>query len=123
MNPLTRERVAWLIASVMIGTLAFQINGTLAHRDDDYAFVRTLVDIHRQVARNYVEGVDEDKLRQGAIDGMLQQLDPYSNYVPPAKQEEFDRHLEGTFKGIGVQLDQAENGDIRVISPIEGSPA
>ena len=123
MNPMTRERVAWLIASVMIGTLAFQINGTLAHRDDDYAFVRTLVDIHRQVARNYVEGVDEEKLRQGAIDGMLEQLDPYSNYVPPARQEEFDRHLEGTFKGIGVQLDQAENGDIRVISPIEGSPA
>ncbi|MDB5294628.1 MAG: ctpA, partial [Phycisphaerales bacterium] len=123
MNPLTRERVAWLAATLMIGTLAFQLNGTLAHRDDDYAFVRTLVDIHRQVARNYVDGVDEDKLRQGAIDGMLAQLDPYSNYVPPSKQEEFDRHLEGTFKGIGVQLDQAENGDIRVISPIEGSPA
>lgn len=123
MTPLTRERVAWLTATVMIGLLAFQLNGTLAHRDDDYAFVRTLVDIHRQVARNYVEPVDETKLRQGAIDGLLGQLDPYTAYVPPAKQEDFDRHLEGSFKGIGVQMDQTENGEIRVISPIEGSPA
>jgi len=123
MTSLTRERVAWLAATVMIGTLAFQLNGTLAHRDDDYAFVRTLVDIHRQVARNYVEPVDESKLRQGAIDGLLEQLDPYTNYVPPANEEDFDRRLEGTFKGIGVQLDQTETGEIRVISPIEGSPA
>lgn len=123
MTPLTRERVAWLTATVMIGMLAFQLNGTLAHRDDDYAFVRTLVDIHRQVARNYVEPVDETKLRQGAIDGLLEQLDPYTNYVPPARQEDFERHLEGTFKGIGVQMDQNEAGEIRVISPIEGSPA
>lgn len=123
MNPLTRERLAWLLASAMLAVLAFQLNGTVAHRDDDYAFVRTLIDVHRQVTRNYAEPVDQEKLRQGAIDGLLNGLDPYSNYVPPAKQEEFDRHLEGTFKGIGVELSPADDGNVRVISPIEGSPA
>jgi carboxyl-terminal processing protease len=120
---MNRERTAWLVSVVLIALLAFQLPGSLAQRDDDYAFVRTLVDIHRQVARDYVEPVDEEKLRQGAIDGMLEQLDPFSVYVPPKRQEEFDRLLEGTFKGVGIQLDQADNGEIRVISPIEDSPA
>ncbi len=121
---MNRERVAWAVSVVAIAFLAFQIPGSLAQRDDDYAFVRTLVDIHRQVANNYVEPVDEDKLRQGAIDGMLGQLDPFSMYVPPVRQEEFDRLLEGTFKGVGIQLDQDEKtGDVQVVSPLEGSPA
>src|SRR5215210_5468719 len=120
---MNRERLAWMVSVVLIALLAFQFQGTFAHRDDDYAFVRTLVDINRQISAHYVEPVDEEKLRQGAVDGMLEQLDPFSVYVPPKRQEEFDRMLEGTFKGVGIQLDQAENGDIRVISPIEGSPA
>src|SRR5215212_709483 len=121
---MNRERLAWSVSVVLIGILAFQIPGTLAQRDDDYAFVRTLVDIHRQVASNYVDKVDEEKLRQGAIAGMLEQLDPYSVYVPPAREEEFNHLLEGSFKGVGIQLDKdKKTGDIIVVSPIEGSPA
>jgi carboxyl-terminal processing protease len=96
----------------------------MATRDDDYAWVGTLVDVHRRVADNYVENVNEEELRQGAIDGLLGQLDPYTVYVPPAKQEEFDRMLEGSFKGVGIQLEQDEKTlEIEVITPIEGSPA
>ncbi len=121
---MNREKMAWILSVVLIAVVAFQVPGSLAHRDDDYAFVRTLVDIHRQIAGSYAEPVDEDKLRQGAIDGMLEQLDPYSVYVPPSKQEDFDRMLEGSFKGVGIQLDQDEKtGAVEVISPIEGSPA
>src|SRR5947208_7915503 len=123
MPPMNRERIAWLVSVTLIALLAFNLSGSLAHRDDDYAFVGTLVDVHRKVVNNYVDPVDEDKLRQGAIDGMLEQLDPFSVYVPPKKQEEFDRMLEGTFKGIGIQLNQKEDGTITVISPIDGSPA
>src|SRR5688572_24285487 len=121
---MSREKFAWVLSVVLVAVLAFQVPGSLAHRDDDYAFVRTLVDIHRQVSASYVEPVDEEKLRQGAIDGMLGKLDPYSMYVPPAKQEEFDRMLEGSFKGVGIQLDQDEKTlEVEVVSPIEGSPA
>ena len=121
---MNREKVAWLGSVLLIAVLAFQIPGTLAQRDDDYAFVRTLVDIHRQVQQNYVEPTDEASLREAAIGGMLSKLDPFSVYVPPAKQEDFDRMLEGSFKGVGIELDQkGEFGPIEVVTPIEGSPA
>src|SRR5262249_43375503 len=118
---MNRERLAWCISIVLIGILAFSIPGTLAQRDDDYSFVRTLVDIHRQVAANYVDNVDEPKLRVGATDGMLERLDPFSVYVPPANQEAFDRALEGSFKGVGIQLDETPEGKLEVVTPIDGS--
>src|SRR5437763_2034302 len=120
---MNRERFAWTVSIVLIALLAFQIPGTLAQRDDEYAFVRELVDIHRRVAANYVDPVDEQKLRGGAINGMLDELDPFSVYVPPARQEEFDRMLEGSFKGVGIELNQLDNGQVEVVSPIDGSPA
>ncbi|MEA2736405.1 MAG: carboxyl-terminal processing protease, partial [Humisphaera sp.] len=121
---MNREKLAWLVSIGLIAVLALQIPGSLATRDDDYSFVRTLVDIHRQVANNYVEPVEEQDLREGAINGMLQELDPFSVYVPPAKQEDFDRMLENSFKGVGIQLDQRpEGGPIEVVTPIDGSPA
>ena len=96
----------------------------MAQRDSDYAFVRRLVDIHRQIANNYVEPIDDQKLEQGALEGMFGQLDPFSMYVPPAKQQEFDRMLEGFFEGVGIQLNQDEKTkEVEVITPIEGSPA
>src|SRR6476619_6243277 len=121
---MNREKLAWLVSIGLIAVLALQIPGSLATRDDDYSFVRTLVDIHRQVSSNYVENVDEQDLREAAINGMLGELDPFSVYVPPAKQEDFDRMLENSFKGVGIQLDQRpEGGPIEVVTPIDGSPA
>jgi carboxyl-terminal processing protease len=120
---MNREKLAWMVSVVLLGILAFQLPGSLAQRDDDYAFVRTLVDIHRQVATNYVEPVDESKLREGAIEGMLGELDPFTMYVPPAKQEDFENMLEGSFKGVGIQLNQLPNGLVEVVTPIDGSPA
>src|SRR5881394_504887 len=121
---MNREKLAWLVSVGLIAILALQIPGSLATRDDDYSFVRTLVDIHRQVATNYVDPVDEQNLRQGAIDGMLSELDPFSVYVPPARQEDFDRMLENSFRGVGIMLDQRpDGGPIEVVSPIDGSPA
>lgn len=120
---MNRERSAWLISLFLLAVAAFR-SPTSAQRDNDYLFVRTLIDIQRQVTGNYVEDVTQDKLEQAAIDGMLGQLDPFTTYVPPAKREDFDRMLEGTFKGVGIQLSQRpNNGPVEVITPIEGSPA
>jgi carboxyl-terminal processing protease len=121
---MNREKFAWVTSVVLVALLAFQLPGSLAHRDDDYAFVNTLMTLHRQVAENYVEPVDEEKLRQGAIKGMLDQLDPYTVYVPPAEEEKFNRMLEGSYKGVGIMLEQnKETREIEVLTPIEGSPA
>ena len=97
---MNRERFAWSISILLLAVLAFQIPRGLAQRDNDYAFVRTLVDIHRQVTNSYVEPVEQSKLESAAINGMLNTLDPYTVYVPPAEQERFDQSLDGNFKGV-----------------------
>ena len=120
---MNREKIAWLVSIVVIAMLAFQLPGSLAHRDDDYTFVKTLIDLHRQIDNNYVEPVDEQKLELGSINGMMGELDPYSIYVPPARQKDFENLLEGSFEGVGIELSQLESGDIQVLSPIPDSPA
>ena len=120
---MNREKLAWSASVALLALLAFEVPGTLAQRDDDYAFVRTLVDIHRRVVDNYVDPVDEDKLNVGAIDGMLEQLDPFTDYVPPDKQGDFDRMLSGNFTGVGIRLDQRPDGAFEIVTPVDGSPA
>ena len=63
-----RERIAWMVSFVLLCILAFQLPGTLASRDDDYTFVQTLVNIHRQIDTNYVEPVDDAAIRAKAIE-------------------------------------------------------
>src|SRR4051812_5809498 len=58
-SPMNREKLAWTLSVVLVAVLAFQLPGSMAARDSDYAWVSTLVDIHRRVADNYVEPVDE----------------------------------------------------------------
>ncbi len=118
-----KEKLAWAVSLILIAMLAVQLPGSMPARDEDYAFVRTLVDIHRQVATRYVEDVSAEKLRQGAIDGMLNQLDPYTVYVPPQEQKAFDQMLDGSFEGVGIQLNQQDDGRIEVVTPIDDSPA
>ena len=120
---MNRETLAWLVSIALIFVVAMNLSGSLGQRDDDYAFVRTLIDIHRQVADNYVDPVDENELRQKAIEGMLGELDPYTVYVPPAEQQRFDRMLGGNFVGVGINLDQKPTGEVTIITPIAGSPA
>jgi len=120
---MNRERIAWLVSLILIAMVAFQLPRSLARRDDEYAFVQTLIDLHREVANNYVEPIDEEKLQLGSINGMMGELDPYSIYVPAAKEKEFENMLEGSFEGVGIELSQQEDGDIQVVSPIPDSPA
>lgn len=112
-----------MVSTAVIALLALYLPGAFAQRDDDYAFVRTLVDIHRQVSVNYVDPVDQTKLRDGALQGMLSTLDPYTVYVPPADQKAFDESMDGSFEGVGIQLNQLDNGEIEVATPVDGSPA
>ncbi len=119
---MNREKLAWALGLVLLTVAAFR-SPSAAQRDSDYLFVRTLVDINRQVSAHYVENVDQAKLEQAAINGMLSQLDTYSMYVPPDERERFDRALEGTLKGVGIQLHQLPGGEVEVVTPIDGSPA
>jgi carboxyl-terminal processing protease len=119
---MSRERVGWLVSIALLVVLAFQLPGTLAQRDDDYTWIRTLTEVHRQIYNNYVEPVNDANLKEKAIEGMLTDLDPYTNYIAPERQDDFDRMLNGSFKGVGIEL-APTNGKVVVETPIEGGPA
>ncbi|MNW34192.1 Carboxy-terminal processing protease CtpB precursor [compost metagenome] len=75
------------------------------------------------VKKNYVEDVDQSKLVNGAIDGMMHALgDPFSSYMGPETAQQFSEQIEGSFTGIGAEVSM-ENGNVVVVSPIKGSPA
>ncbi|MGG6314576.1 S41 family peptidase [Paenibacillus macerans] len=75
------------------------------------------------VQKNYVEDVDQNKLVDGAIDGMMNALgDPFSSYMAPDTAQQFSEQIEGSFTGIGAEV-SLENGNVVVVSPIKGSPA
>jgi carboxyl-terminal processing protease len=119
---MNRERSAWLLSFLLLSIVAFK-SPTAAQRDSDYTFVRTLVDINRQILTNYVEPVEVRALEQAAINGLLEQLDPFSVYIPPSQHEEFHRRMDGRFRGVGIELNQLPNGAVEVVTPIDGSPA
>jgi len=89
---------------------------------DYYELFKLFADTLDQVERNYVKEVDRRKLVEAAIRGMLSELDQYSSYIPPAQLDRFRTGVEAEFGGVGIQV-TVEDGRLRVISPIVGSPA
>jgi len=75
-----------------------------------------------QIENNYVDPVDRGKLLEGAIKGMVENLDPHSSYLPPDEWKQFQSDTEGKFGGVGLEVD-GRNEKLIVIAPIEGSPA
>ncbi len=78
--------------------------------------------VARLVRDDYVEEVDQDKLFDGAIEGMLSKLDPHSTYISPQNSKEVQERFEGEFEGIGIHFDVID-GILTVMAPIPGSPA
>src|SRR5262245_11390215 len=74
------------------------------------------------VENEYVDPVDRERLIEGAIKGMVAELDPHSSYLPAEDYAIFQGDTEGKFGGIGVEVDFADEY-VTVIAPIEGSPA
>ncbi len=91
-------------------------------QSDYYELLNSFVDTLDQIDRNYVKNVDRKRLMEAAIRGMLLELDPYSNYIPPEQLDRFRTGVEGEFGGIGVQA-AIDNGVLKVISPFAGTPA
>ncbi len=74
------------------------------------------------VEHNYVEPAQREKLLDGAMRGMVAELDPHSSYMNPEEYADFQSDTEGKFAGIGVEVDIRDEL-VTVIAPIEGSPA
>ncbi len=75
-----------------------------------------------QIENNYVDPVERGKIVEGAIKGMVENLDPHSSYLPPDEWKQFQSDTEGKFGGVGLEVD-GRGEKLVVIAPIEGSPA
>ncbi|MBP6008496.1 MAG: S41 family peptidase [Rhodoferax sp.] len=84
--------------------------------------LQQLAAVFGMVKSNYVEPVDEKKLITDAIAGMVAGLDPHSVYLDKKSLKDFNEGTTGKFVGVGIEISQ-EDGLIKVVSPIEDSPA
>ncbi len=84
--------------------------------------LRTFADVFNQIRQGYVEEIDDSKLLEYAIQGMLSGLDPHSVYLTDEDFEGLQESTTGEFNGLGLEVGM-QDGYVTVISPIDGSPA
>jgi len=111
-----------VIAGILV-SLNFQAIGQLATRSPlPVEELRAFSDVFSTIKQNYVEPVDDKKLITEAINGMLAGLDPHSAYLDAEAFKELQVGTQGQFGGLGIEVGM-EDGLVKVISPIEDTPA
>ena len=90
--------------------------------DNLYKKLDLFSDVLETLNNEYVDQVDENKVLDAAINGMLQSLDPYSSYMSPENFRNMNAETKGEFGGLGIEITM-QAGLVKVISPIEGTPA
>ncbi len=120
------------VYSALMGTavglaLTTQIAGPLVAQETDkptsvYEQLDLFGDIFERVRAQYVEQVDDKKLIEAAINGMLTSLDPHSNYLSAEAFADMREQTSGEFGGLGIEVTQ-DKGFVKVVSPIDGTPA
>ncbi|MEY3932548.1 MAG: Carboxy-terminal-processing protease [Pseudomonadota bacterium] len=83
---------------------------------------KKLEEVYGKIKSDYVDNIDDKKLMEGAINGLVTNLDPHSSYLDIDAQKDFTAATSGEFSGVGIDTGM-EDGLVRVVSPIEDSPA
>jgi carboxyl-terminal processing protease len=89
---------------------------------DTYRQLNLFGDIFERVRSHYVEKPEDSKLVEGAINGMLNGLDPHSSYLDPKSLGEMQTQVKGEFGGLGIEVTM-EDGLVKVVAPIDDTPA
>ena len=121
-----------LSLGIMLGVFIGICGSVFAERDNGkavtdiealpYEDLRTFTDIFGLIKRDYVEPVSDKKLLEDAVRGMLSGLDPHSAYLVAEEYQELKEGTTGQFGGLGIEVTM-ENGFIKVVSPIDDTPA
>ncbi|PIB95458.1 S41 family peptidase [Caulobacter sp. X] len=119
---------------LLIGVSAFVLGaGTMAYispiaqannapKTKTYKLLELFGDVLGTVEDQYVTEVDDKKLIEAALDGMLTSLDPHSGYLSPDSYEDMQDTTRGEYGGLGLEV-TSEDGVVKVISPMDGTPA
>ncbi|MCH2403037.1 MAG: S41 family peptidase [Candidatus Nitrosopelagicus sp.] len=103
--------------------IALSVTGSTASKNKEtYEYLDLFGQIFDRVRSQYVDNVTDEELIEKAIDGMLTGLDPHSGYMDEEVWEEMQMETQGKFGGLGIEITM-EEGFVKVISPIEDTPA
>jgi len=113
-----------VLLGVLLGTCGSVFAERAARQTDTIPFteLRTFTEVFSRIESDYVEPVSDKKLLENAIRGMLSGLDPHSAYLNPEEYKELRIGTTGQFGGLGIEVGM-ENGFIKVIAPIDDTPA
>ncbi len=116
-----------MMRKVTIGTVAFFLavlpfGAFSQNTSETYRQLNLFGEVFERVRADYVEEVTDEKLIESAINGMLTSLDPHSSYLSPEEFQDMQVQTKGEFGGLGLEVTM-EDGLIRVVSPIDDTPA
>ena len=121
------RKLSWLmILALLISTSP--ANAATDDKKDDkkssqtYQLLNLFGDVFERTRQDYVEPVEEQKLMEDAINGMLSALDPHSSYLNAKNFQDMQVQTKGEFGGLGIEVTM-ENGLVKVVSPIDDTPA
>jgi len=100
----------------------FFFEKSFSENSDIYKKIDLFGEVLEKINKEYVDEVDQSKSMDAAINGLLQSLDPYSAYMTPESFEGMQTETSGKFGGLGIEVGM-ESGVIKVISPIDNTPA
>jgi carboxyl-terminal processing protease len=100
----------------------FFFEKSFSENSDIYKKIDLFGEVLEKINKEYVDEVDQSKSMDAAINGLLQSLDPYSTYMTPESFEGMQTETSGEFGGLGIEVGM-EAGVIKVISPIDNTPA
>jgi len=106
----------------IIFIFSFFLNKELVVAENIYDKIDLFSEVLDKINKEYVEDVDQSKAMDAAINGVLQSLDPYSAYMSPEMLDSMKTETSGEFGGLGIEVGM-EAGVVKIISPIEDSPA
>ncbi|MSP06289.1 MAG: S41 family peptidase [Candidatus Fonsibacter sp.] len=111
----------YLLLTVIFLNLSSQ-NAFSQKKDALYEKLDLFGDILETINKEYFKQINEGEVIDGAINGMLQSLDPYSSYMSPKTFKSMNTETKGEFGGLGIEVTM-ESGLVKVISPIDDTPA
>ena len=132
MSRIARSRTLLaLIAGVVLGLCGALALGALAERPREaprtaaalnWSEANLFAEVYERIKREYVDDVDDQALMEKAVRGMVAALDPHSAYLDNDEFNEIRLSTMGSYPGVGIEV-VAANGVVKVLKPIEGSPA
>ena len=114
------RKIFFIISIFFLKFLTF--NPVVATENDVYKKIDLFGEVLEKINKEYVDEINQSESMDAAIDGLLQSLDPYSAYMSPEIFNEMQTETSGEFGGLGIEVNM-ESGVVKVISPIDDTPA